>query len=344
MKKILSAALLVSGLLLSTACNVMQGNGNCVNETGNLKIKFDLSETAGSKAMTFDFSQVYGGKAFLQQKETVQYQTELTIDNLNKTGEGGFSDIIIGKYDVILELYDSSAAVVYSGISKVTVLTDNSNAVITDLTKNAVSLSVTGYWTEDIPNLTTGIIKLKKNVIFSYAGNLVIDADKKKANGYILNIQPGIYDVYIEIYNQTGGVCFAGMKTVVIDKENTTVIFGLRIMTGDILISAAGDVSAPVITSPPDDFISGTDAIITWETDENATSNVCYSTESGFKYQLSTNWAPVGQDITADNTIHTVTIRGLLPDQTYYYVVASMDSAGNMVVSDEYSLAVSAAD
>jgi len=334
MKKAIFGVFIFSLLLIS--CNVTQDIGKQGNNTGSLLVNFDLNNT-DTKAINYDFTQVNSGKVFLQQGGSIKYQANMNINTPDKTGSSAISNIIIGNYDVIIELYDSASNVVYSGTSTAIINSDSNSTVTMQLSKDIGILTVNGNWTEGIPDLASAIVQLKKNSVASYASNLILDTNSKTVTGGIINIQPGSYDIYVEIKNTTGMVCFTGTQTIIITKKNNSVTLTLAVKTGSIIISITGDVTAPVITSGPTAAINGQDVTITWTTNENAASNVCYSVNSGFNYQIATDWAPVGQDLIADNTSHSVTIHSLVQEETYYYVVVSADAEGNMIVSDEKS-------
>ncbi|MCL6519568.1 MAG: fibronectin type III domain-containing protein [Armatimonadetes bacterium] len=91
----------------------------------------------------------------------------------------------------------------------------------------------------------------------------------------------------------------------------------------------------PPDTTPP--TISGisaqsgaTDATISWQTDEAATSTVEYGTSTLYGYE------------TTDSTLvtqHTVRLTSLSPDTLYHYRVCSTDASGNEAVSKDYTFA-----
>lgn len=303
-------------------------------------VRFDLIE---KRSINYDFSQVSSGSIFLKQDNLVKYHANLTIDILNKTGTGFIENVIIGNYEVVLELYDSSGEVLYSGSDLITILSDHQTDVSILLSKNISSISITGNWTEDIQELSTGILQLKKNGITKYAGNLVLNTSIKAITGVIDNLKPDLYEIYVEIRNSSGMICFTGNQSIIINKGENIIMIIIDVKTGSITVSITGDVSAPQIVSGPNISIDGQDATITWITNEDATSNICYSSIQGFDYQTSTNWVPLGRDLTADTTDHSITIVGLTKGVTYYYVIVASDATGNMFVSDEEQLIIPAA-
>jgi len=89
------------------------------------------------------------------------------------------------------------------------------------------------------------------------------------------------------------------------------------------------DTTPPTISSVNATSITPTTAVITWETDEKATSLVKYGTSSG-SY-------PYSKEDTSYTTSHSITLTDLQPNTTYYFLVNSTDKAGNPAQSTEYS-------
>lgn len=329
---ILSSLVIIFGLL---GCGLDQSNQIKI---GKLVVRFNLSN---NRSINYDFNQVNSGSIFLKQNNIEKYHANLSIDTVNKTGNGSIENVIIGNYDVILELYDSNGEILYSGSSLVTIISDNQTNAVISLSKNIAFISITGNWTEEIQDLWTGILQLKKNGNVRYASNLILNTTSKTVAGGIDNLKPDLYDVYVEIKNSSQMVCFTGNQSVIINKGGNVISLTLVVKTGSVIIGITGDVSVPQIVSGPDVNINGQVAIITWITNENATSNICYSSVQGFNYESSTNWAPIGRDLSADTIEHSVAISGLAEGITYYYVIVTSDAAGNMYVSDEKELIIS---
>jgi len=89
------------------------------------------------------------------------------------------------------------------------------------------------------------------------------------------------------------------------------------------------DTTPPTISSVNATSITPTTAVITWETDEKATSLVKYGTSPG-SY-------PYSKEDTSYTTSHSITLTDLSPNTTYYFLVNSTDKAGNPAQSTEYS-------
>ena len=90
------------------------------------------------------------------------------------------------------------------------------------------------------------------------------------------------------------------------------------------------DDDPPVVSSVGTSIISDTEVAIHWVTDEQATSQVKYSTTQGGSYTETTQSSVLSQS-------HYVIINGLTSDTTYYYQVVSEDINTNSTTSSEYS-------
>ena len=84
------------------------------------------------------------------------------------------------------------------------------------------------------------------------------------------------------------------------------------------------DGAAPIISSETAGSITETSATITWTTDEDATSQIKYSTAS----DLSGAITYPTSDTTADKTSHSISLTSLINAKAYYYKVVSADSCG----------------
>jgi hypothetical protein len=92
-------------------------------------------------------------------------------------------------------------------------------------------------------------------------------------------------------------------------------------------VALIGDTAPPQIsgiTATP----VGSSIVISWTTDEFATSVVLYGTQPGVYTRTVNDPLYVKQ--------HEVTLTGLAPRTTYYFIVRSADRSGNVAESGEY--------
>jgi hypothetical protein len=97
--------------------------------------------------------------------------------------------------------------------------------------------------------------------------------------------------------------------------------------TNTVRATAVVDTQKPGLTNVLS-FPDYEEATITWTTTEPADSLVQFG-ESAFLNRTASD--------PALSTSHEVTLRGLLPDKTYYYQVTSVDAAGNVMVDNNNS-------
>ncbi|MDD5688638.1 MAG: carbohydrate-binding protein, partial [Elusimicrobia bacterium] len=99
--------------------------------------------------------------------------------------------------------------------------------------------------------------------------------------------------------------------------------------TGDYSFTTILNDPNPPVISNITASVTQNSAIITWNTDENSDSQVTYGTSTA-----------MGTTTTLDsamNRLHSVPLSGLLKGNTYYYMVYSRDSSGNLATSIQYS-------
>src|SRR3989344_587746 len=94
------------------------------------------------------------------------------------------------------------------------------------------------------------------------------------------------------------------------------------------------DTTVPTISSVSASPVADTTAVITWTTNEGATTQLLYGTTSGSLDTYSTL-------TTGLNLSHTVSLTGLTEDTTYYYTVSSVDGSGNATTSSQSSFVTS---
>ncbi|HWQ99984.1 MAG TPA: carboxypeptidase regulatory-like domain-containing protein, partial [Candidatus Methylomirabilis sp.] len=98
--------------------------------------------------------------------------------------------------------------------------------------------------------------------------------------------------------------------------------------SGDYTFSMPCDTSPPVIANVQAVNITDTGVVITWTTDESATSLVDYGTTVSYGSQAT---------VPGLVTSHSVTINGLTPGTTYHYRVTSADASTNSATSVDFT-------
>jgi hypothetical protein len=100
--------------------------------------------------------------------------------------------------------------------------------------------------------------------------------------------------------------------------------------------TAAPDTTPPVITGVTAGLLTSTDAVITWTTDEAATSQVDYGLTAAYGTSSALNGTLV--------TGHSITLSGLTPSTTYHYQVNSVDGSKNLASAGDYTFTTSGAE
>lgn len=100
-------------------------------------------------------------------------------------------------------------------------------------------------------------------------------------------------------------------------------------------VGSSPDVTAPVVSGASVSSKTDTTATIEWTTDEGATSNVDWDTDSGTPYANTETDSGL-------KTSHSITITGLTASTLYYYRIRSSDAAANEAVETEASFTTEA--
>ena len=94
-------------------------------------------------------------------------------------------------------------------------------------------------------------------------------------------------------------------------------------MGGTVSSGTSGDVYAPIMT--PETVTASTNSFtVSWTTNENASDRVMFATSWPFLYATAASVSANGFGTTGN-----ITVTGLQPNTTYYYVNQSTDSSGN---------------
>ena len=101
-------------------------------------------------------------------------------------------------------------------------------------------------------------------------------------------------------------------------------------------ITPAIDTTAPAITFDPDVNVTAgvSSAVISWTTDENATSTINYGTTSNYDKDM-------GSGSENETQSHQVTLTDLTPSTTYHFKVKSSDISKNTTQTSDYTFTTS---
>jgi hypothetical protein len=115
--------------------------------------------------------------------------------------------------------------------------------------------------------------------------------------------------------------------------------FGNIATSSQLSFTTTADTQAPNILNPKSEISStgSGDAvkyqlIVSWETNESATSKVEYAAGMGGNYDSSSK-----EDLSLNMT-HVVIISDLKPNSLFHFRIKSMDKAGNTAYSDDYTV------
>lgn len=95
-------------------------------------------------------------------------------------------------------------------------------------------------------------------------------------------------------------------------------------MGGTVSSGTSGDVYAPIMS--PEVVTASTNSFtVSWTTNESASDRVMFGTSWPFLYATASS-------VSANSfgTTGNITVTGLQPNTTYYYVIQSTDASGNL--------------
>jgi len=135
--------------------------------------------------------------------------------------------------------------------------------------------------------------------------------------------------------SSSSSVAFTTDHSILIESLTVDTVYHFRVSSQDesgnvatstdYTFATTADSAAPVISSVASSTSDGW-ALITWTTDENATSTVEYGTTDSYGSTTST---------VALTTSHSIVITGLSSNTTYHYRVSSQDTFGNTATSSD---------
>ena len=159
-------------------------------------------------------------------------------------------------------------------------------------------------------------------------------------SGYNIDHSMGLTGLILSTRYYYTLTCVDNLNNIVSDNER---LFTTLAKQGDAGTPQVIDVTPPSISGVSTGSVTGETAIITWKTDEKASSSV--------EYGLSGNGSGVVQQMAADSLVnltkdnystdHTVSLSGLVPSMKYDFTVVSVDLAGNIGTSSQSSFSTS---
>lgn len=174
-----------------------------------------------------------------------------------------------------------------------------SNIQITGITQTAATIT----WTTDVTS-DSSVMYGHTN---AYASGTVSDASQVTSHSIALTgLLP--HSLYHFKVSSTSNVSF------------------LTSSSADVTFSTLGDITPPVISNVQVTNITDTSAMVSWTTDEPATSLVAYGLTPSYGSYAS---------VPGLVTNRTITLTGLTPSTTYHFVVASVDEEGNGATSTD---------
>ena len=277
----------VIALLLALSCHTVALAGNAV-------LSWDPnteSDLAGYKAYVGTASGVYGSSI------DVGNQTTYTITGL---GSGTF-------YFVVTAYNTSGIESVHSNeVSKTFTAPDTTPPAISGIASNSItSNSASLVWTTD--ELSDSQVQYGISTAYGSSTSKNITMVTLHNQGLTGLLPSTTYHFRVLSMDAAGNLATSG------DNTFTT--------------TAAPDTTPPVVSGITASNITGTGAVITWSTNEAATSQVEYGTTTAY-----------GSLSALDSTLvtsHSKSLTGLIAATTYHFRVISRDAAGNTSTSTD---------
>ncbi|RLI03284.1 hypothetical protein DRO38_02895, partial [Candidatus Bathyarchaeota archaeon] len=192
-------------------------------------------------------------------------------------------------------------------------------------------------------NLGTGVCSIMGVSTYNISGYVKYGNGTGIYNARVINNRTSAEDdtdesgYYVLTGMANGTYNITAFKTGFYPNSTVVTIAGADIENADItLTELPSDNTPPVISDVQVSSITFNSATITWNTNELANSVVKYGRSSGSYSNEESNASYV--------TSHSITLTGLTPNTTYYFVVNSTDQAGNSNQSNEYNFTTIAPD
>ena len=121
---------------------------------------------------------------------------------------------------------------------------------------------------------------------------------------------------------------------IIVPLHGQTLPGGIAKKLGATTTPPVTDTTAPIISSIVATSTNATSSVINWSTNEASNRKVWYGTATPLVISTSTSMVSSASLLTS----HSLTLSSLTASTTYYYVVGSIDAAGNSATSNEKSL------
>ncbi|HEX8994251.1 MAG TPA: fibronectin type III domain-containing protein, partial [Candidatus Paceibacterota bacterium] len=175
------------------------------------------------------------------------------------------------------------------------------------------------------------------------SGTQLQDPQTIGTSAFATSSQPGVYTHSITLQGLTANTVYSFyVKSTDADGDSSVDTNGV---TGYYQFTTTLDTTPPVISEVQTPVTSHNAAVISWRTDELSTSQVEYGTTAS---TTDGNYSVVTTLNSTPSIFHVITLSSetsniaggtneLTKDTTYYYRVKSVDLAGNVAVSNEYT-------
>ncbi len=261
--------------------------------------------------------------------------------SLNVT-QGGLSQIRLTQPDGSLLALTSTSAFGASFLDTLTLPTTGTFTVTLDpLNDGTVSgATMTLY---DVPPDVTGSIAVNgggvplsitipgQNGRLTFAGEANVEVTVKVTGNTMSNVTIRIKRADGNLVTQQGSglATFSLTPQILPATETYTIqVDPLNAVTGTLtLLITSPDTTPPVVSVISSTRVTGTEATMTWTTDEAADSQV--------EYGKTTAYGSMSLPAPALVTSHSVMLTGLSEYTVYHYLVKSRDAAGNLSTSGD---------
>ncbi len=135
----------------------------------------------------------------------------------------------------------------------------------------------------------------------------------------------GLVTGYFGAMTQSGVSAFQSANGLAaVGRVGPLTLAAINSQMGGGSVGTTGDVNAPIM-SPEVVTTTQSTATFSWTTNESANDRVLYSSTYPFLYATASSVSATGY-----GTATSISLTGLQSNATYYYVVQSVDSSGNV--------------